>query len=114
MAVVDAQVLLSWILSENIKTKCLYILIFTCFNMRTIHLELVNDISIHSVALAMIRFFNIYCVSSHIYSDIVQSFVAGCNLIKQVHASGEFKDKFSTFNIKHLTIPMYSAWFGSV
>ena len=49
----------------------LNILIFTCFNVRAFHLELMNDMSTHSVALAMVRFFNIYGVPSNIYSDNV-------------------------------------------
>ena len=47
----------------------MYLLIITCFNVRAIHLELVNDMSTHSVVLAIVRFFNIYRVPSHIYSD---------------------------------------------
>ena len=34
--------------------------------------------------------------------------------MKQVFVSDELMGKFSAFNIKHLTIPLYSAWFGSV
>lgn len=39
--------------------------------------------------------------------------MAGCDLIKRVFISDEFEGKFSSYNIKHLTIPLYSAWFGS-
>ena len=73
-----------------------------------------NDMPTHSVVLVIIRFFNIYGVPSHIYSDNAQSFVVGCNLIQQVHVADEFEKNFSTFNVKHLTIPLYSAWFGCV
>ena len=38
----------------------LFILLFTCLNIRTIHQELVKDMSTHSVILALVRFFNLY------------------------------------------------------
>ena len=68
----------------------------------------------HSVILALVRFFNLYEVPLHIYSDNARAFIAGCNLVKQVFVSDEFVGKFSTFNEKHLTIPLYSAYFRSV
>ena len=70
--------------------------------------------STHSVIFALVRFFNLYGVPSHIYSENARDFVAGCNLLRQMFLSDEFVEKFSTFNIKHLTITLYSAWFGSV
>ena len=70
--------------------------------------------STHSVILALVRFFNLYGVPSRIYYDNARVFIAGCNLVKQVFVFDEFAGKFSTLNIKHLTIPLYSAWFGSV
>ena len=70
--------------------------------------------STHSVILALLRFFNLNRVPSHTYSENARAFVAVCNLVKQVFVSDEFVGKFSTFNIKHLTISLYSAWFGSV
>ena len=94
--------------------KKMYILLFACLNIRVIHLELVKDMSTHSVIVALVRFFNLDGVPSHFYSDNAWAFVACCNLVKQVFVSDEFVGKFSTFNIKHLTIPLYSAWFGSV
>ena len=57
---------------------------------------------------------SVYGVPSRIYSNNARDFVAGCNPVKQVFMSDEFVGKFSTFDIKHLTIPLYSAWFGSV
>ena len=102
-----------WIQVEGERKK-MYILLFTCLNIIVIHLELVKDMSTHSVILALVRFFNLYGVSLHIYSDNVRAFVAGCNLVKQVFVSDEFVEKFRTFNMKYLTIPLYSAWFGSV
>ena len=62
----------------------MYILLFTCLNIRAIHLELVNDMSIHSVIFALVQFFTLYEVPSHIYSDNARAFVAGGNLVKQV------------------------------
>ena len=70
--------------------------------------------STYSVVLTKVRFLNKYWVPFHIYSDNTRSFVAGCNLIQQVHIADEFGKNLSTFNIKHLTIPQYSAWFRSV
>ena len=87
----------------------MYILLFTCLNIRAIHLELVKDMSTHSVILALVQLFNLYGVLAHIYSDNTRAFVAGCNLVKQVFVSDEFVGKFSAFNIKHLTIPLCSA-----
>ena len=92
----------------------MYILLFKCFNIRVIHLELVKDISSHSMILTLVKFFYLYGSSSHIYSDNSRAFVAGCNPVKQVFVFDEFVGRFSTFNIKHFTIPLYSAWFGSV
>ena len=102
-----------WIQVEGERKK-MYILLFTCHNIRAIHQELVKDISIHSVILALVQFFNLYGIPSYIYSDNARTVIAGCNLVKRVFVSDEFVGKFSTFNIKHLTIPLYSAWFWSV
>ena len=82
----------------------MYILLFPCLNIRAVHLELVNDMSTHSVALALVRLFNPYGVPSRIYTDNARAFVVGCKLVKQIFVSNEFVGKISTFNIKHLTI----------
>ena len=102
-----------WIQVEGERKK-MYILLFTCLNIRAIHQELIKDMSTHSVVLVLVRFFNLYGVPSHIYSDNARTFFAGCNRVKQVFVSNEFVGKFRTFNIKHPTIPLYSAWFGSI
>ena len=88
----------------------MYMLIFTCLDIRTIHIELVKDMSTHSFILALIRFTNIHGIPYHIYSDNARSFIAGCNLIEEVFASSEFNE---LYNIKHIRIPLYAAWVGS-
>ena len=57
---------------------------------------------------------SLYGVPSLIYSDNARAFVATYNQIKQVFVLDAFVGKFCTFNIKHLTIPFYSACFRSV
>ena len=91
----------------------MYLLIFTCLNIRAIHIELIDDMSTHSLILALIRFCNIFGTPSHIYSDNAKSFVAGVNFMHEVFLSSEFSEKFSKYNIKHIRIPVYSAWVGS-
>lgn len=86
----------------------MYILIFTRFNVRAVHIELIKYMSAHAVILAFVRFFHLYGVPTHIYSDNACSFIAGCKLIKHVvFISDESEGNFTYFNIKHyFTIPL--------
>ena len=54
---------------EGTNYKKMHILIFTCMNIRAVHIELVSDLSKRSLVLALPRFINIYGVPSHLYSD---------------------------------------------
>ena len=69
-------------------------IIFTCLNIRAVHVELVKDMSTHSFIHALVRFTNIYGMPFHIYSDNAKSFIAGCNLIEEIFASSEFSEHF--------------------
>ena len=93
--------------------KKYYLLVFTCLNVRAVHIELVPDMNTFSLVLAIIRFTNIYGVPSHIYSDNAKSFIAGCDVMKEIFLASEFCEHYSKYNIKHIRIPAYSAWVGS-
>ena len=95
---------------ENIK---MYLLIFTCLNVRAIHIEVVPDMSTHSFVLAFLRFVNIYGIPTHVYSDNAKSFVAGCEVLEQALVCDEFKAHFQSYTIQHIKIPLYSAWVGA-
>ena len=95
------------------KFKKMYILIFTCLQIRAVHIELVPDMDTKSLVLAIIRFTNMYGIPSHIYSDNARSFIAGVDIMKEVFKASDFQEKFSKHNIKHIRIPAYSAWVGS-
>ena len=91
----------------------MYLLIFTCLNVRAVHIELVPDMNTYTLVLAIIRFTNIYGVPTHIYSDNTKSFIAGCDVMKEIFLASEFCEHYSKFNIKHIRIPAYSAWVGT-
>ena len=91
----------------------MYLLIFTCLNVRAVHIELVPDMNTHSLVLAIIRFTNIHGIPSHLYSDNAKSFIAGCDIMKEIFLASEFCEHYSKYNIKHIRIPAYSAWVGS-
>ena len=69
--------------------------------------------STHNFILALLRFTNIYGIPSHIYSDNARSLISGCNLVEEVFGCSEFSEHFKIYNIKHIKIPLYSAWVGS-
>ena len=101
-----------WVENYGQRRK-MYILIFTCLNTRAVHLDLMPDMSTHSFVSALLRFSNKFGIPSHIYSDNARSFLKGCDVISEVFSCSQFLEHFQTYNIKHVTIPVYSSWVGS-
>ena len=91
-----------------------YILIFTCFNTRAVHLEAVSNMSTAKFILAFVRFVNRYGIPLAIYSDNAKSFLQAGGLIQNLLSSSEFEEKFRKASISHKTIPVYAAWYGAV
>ena len=103
-----------WLREENGEKSKAYILIFTCFNTRAVHLEAVQSMTTSEFILAFIRFSNRYGIPSSVYSDNAKSFVQAGNIIEQLLTSSEFEEKFRAAAITHRTIPIYAAWYGAV
>lgn len=103
-----------WLKNEQGEHYKIYILIFTCFNTRAIHLEVVESMTTSEFLLAFIRFVNLYGVPDSIYSDNARSFLQAGGVLSEILASSEFEEKFKLASIKHRTIPAYAAWYGAV
>ena len=102
-----------FIKDKDNKSQKMYMLIFTCLEIRAVHIELVPDMGTPAFVQAFIRFTSLYGVPTHVYSDNARTFTAGFNLIDHIRASKEYKDKFNLLDIKHVKIPLYSAWVGA-
>ena len=90
-----------------------YILLFTCLNIRAIHLELLPSQTTENFLLAFQRFTNLYGIPSSLYSDNAASFKKGDKFLLKSFNSSLFSDHLQTNNIRHVYIPLYSAWVGS-
>ena len=102
-----------WIKDRSgVKVK-VYILIFTCVNTRSIHLEALDSMSTAESILAFVRFVNKYGIPSAVYSDNAKSFVQAGNIIEHLLSLSEFEEKFCIASIAHRTIPVYAAWYGA-
>jgi hypothetical protein len=99
--------------AESNKNDKMYILIFTCLNVRAVHLELVPDMSTKKFVLALQRFCNLYLIPTYIYSDNAKTFIKGGELLNKSLASEEFVENLRANNIQHIRIPLYSAWVGA-
>src|SRR5678815_3807470 len=95
------------------KLDKMFILLFTCLNVRSIHLELVPDMGVTNFLLAFQRFCNLYTIPEFLYSDNARTFVKGADILSRALGSNEFRDELKINNIKHIRIPNYSAWWGS-
>ena len=102
-----------WVKNKNGDRVKVYILIFTCFNTRAVHLEAVDSMTTAEFILAFIRFVNRYGIPSVVYSDNAKSFIQAGNIIEQLLSSSEFEEKFRVASISHKTIPIYAAWYGA-
>ena len=90
--------------SSETKVK-MYLLIFTCLNVRAVHIKIVPDMTTQSFILAFLRFTNLYGVPSHIYSDNAKAFISGCNFLDNALVAIEFQEHFQNYNLKHIKIP---------
>ena len=102
-----------WVKNEEGEVVKMYILLFTCLNVRAAHIELVPDMSTHQFVLAFSRFTNVYGIPSHLYSDNAKSFIAGAEILQKALVCDEYKANFDVFDIRHVKIPLYSAWVGA-
>ena len=93
---------------ESVKEVKIYILIFTCMNVRACHIELIPEMNTNHFDLALIRFCNKYGIPSTIYSDNAKSFISGVHVLEKVFTSAEFRESFGIYNIQHIRIPLYS------
>ena len=92
----------------------MYILIYTCLNIRAVHIDLLPDMSALSVCLSFQRFCNIYSIPKKLYSDNAKSFIKTGDLLFESLSSDIFKDHLIRNNIQHIKIPLFSAWVGSM
>ena len=101
-------------LVEDGKSVKYYILVYTCMSVRAVHLDLLPDMNTESFLMSFIRFTNLYGIPSHVYSDNALSFIAGSKLLSDALLSDQFSQHLIDSNIKHVRIPTYSPWVGSL
>ena len=91
----------------------MFVLIFTCLNIRAVHFELLRDMSTRNFVLAFQRFYNMYSLPQILYSDNAKTFIKGGSILENSLQAKEFQDKLERLDIRHIRIPLYSAWVGS-
>lgn len=91
----------------------MFILVFTCLNIRAVHFELLPNMSSKNFILAFQRFCNMYSIPQYLYSDNAKSLLKGGSILENSLQSEEFQSELDKCNIKHIKIPLYSAWVGS-
>ena len=94
-------------------TSKFYLLIFTCLNIRAIHLELVPSMSTSDFLLAFIKFCNIYNIPKSIYSDNAGTFLNATKILNASKVDDPLNEYLVKNSIRHVRIPVYSAWVGS-
>lgn len=90
----------------------MYIIIFTCLNVRAVHLELVPSMTTHDFLLAFIKFTSFHCIPTSIYSDNANTFIQACKILNDSNVD-DFSEYLLKNSIKHVRIPVYSAWVGT-
>ena len=92
----------------------MFIIIYTCLNVRAIHLDLVSDMSSDSFVKSFQRFVSRYGVPEIVYSDNAKSFIQGVDSFESFVVSENGMEFLRKNQIKHRRIPLYSPWIGSM
>ena len=91
-------------------TVKMFVLIFTCLNIRAVHFELLPDMSTWNFVLAFKRFYNMYSLPQILYSDNAKTFIKRGSILESSLQAKEFQDELEKLDIRHIRIPLYSAW----
>ena len=59
------------------------------------------------------RFCNMYSLHQILYCDNVKTFIKGGSILENSLQAKEFQDELERLDIRHIRIPLYSAWVGS-
>ena len=94
-------------------TKKFYIVIFTCLNIRSVHLELIPSMSTSDFLLALTKFCNFYVITTKLYSDNASTFIHALKLLNNCHLDDPLKEYMERNSIQHVRIPLYSPWVGN-
>ncbi|KAL7633029.1 UNVERIFIED_CONTAM: hypothetical protein RMT77_016605 [Armadillidium vulgare] len=92
----------------------MFILIYTCLNIRAIYLDLIDDMSSKSFVQSFQRFVNRFGVPDCVYSDNARSFSQGTDFIETFLVSENGSEFLRKNQIAHKRIPLYSPWVGSM
>ena len=91
----------------------MYILVYTCMNIRAIHLDLLPSMSCHDFLLSFIRFCNAHSIPNCIFSDNASTFIQAMGIVSNSFSDNEFDSFLLRNNVKHVKIPLYAAWVGA-
>ena len=92
----------------------MYIVLYTCLAIRSIHLDLVPDLTLKSFLQSFRRFCSTHGVPDSLYTDNAKQFLASQKVLSNIFTSDEFQEHLTQQNIKHRTIPVYASWVGGV
>ena len=93
-------------------TSKFYILVYMCLNIRSIYLDLVPSMSTSDFLLSFIKFTNLFCMPSSLYSDNASTFLYAAKVINSSYADDQLNEFLTKNSIRHVKIPVYSAWMG--
>ena len=69
--------------------------------------------SAENFLLAFLRFCNMYRTPSVLYSDNAKTFLTAGAILEKALLSSQFTEHLQKEKIKHIKIPLYSAWVGA-
>lgn len=98
-------------LGENVQK--MYLLLYTCLNVRAVHLDLVQSMNTSDFLLSFVKFTSLYGLPSSIYSDNAPTFGQASNILNSSSLDNPLSEFLIHNSIKHVKIPLYAAWQGA-
>ena len=89
-----------------------YICLFTCAITRSVHLEIVTDLTEEKFLLAFRRFASRKSLPLTMVSDNASTYVASAETLKQLFESSSLKEAFSRQGVEWRFIPKRAPWYG--